>query len=149
MDKFNKICLGVATLSLISTAILGFITWQQQNYIESLHKLTVIKLKRSKSDTPYQYTLRSARKEISYLNDMIDKLDSQVSDLEDKVSSTEDSLGLVAHQVRKAQYDADIAQIDAWQAQRDADTAQIDAWQANDNTENLKDQLNNRFHSFY
>ena len=91
MDKFNKICLGVAAFSLISTAILGFITWQQQNYIESLHKLTVLKLKAPKNKSSYEYTLRSAYKELSDLDDRVSDLESHVSDLGDTISQNNNS----------------------------------------------------------
>lgn len=34
--NINKICIAVAALSLLSTAALGVITYQQQNYIQSI-----------------------------------------------------------------------------------------------------------------
>ncbi len=92
MDKFNKICLGIAVLSLISTTFLGFITWQQQNYIESLHKLTVIRLKHPRTGAVYEYTLRSVYKDLSDLDDRISDMESNISSIEDTTSKLEDSL---------------------------------------------------------
>lgn len=75
----SKICVVVATLSLFSTAALGVITYQQQNYIESLSQSV------RESNEPTKKIVRRIQNvegEVDSNKAALDELDRRVSDLE-------------------------------------------------------------------
>lgn len=84
----NKIYIAIAALSLLSTAAIGVITYQQQNYIQSI-KAQIPKKEPVKKAT---YTLQDAESDINDLQFKTSDLESSISDLEDHITSLEDDI---------------------------------------------------------
>lgn len=102
MDKHNKICIYIASLSLLSSIILGFITYQQQNYIESLSHIV------RESSTPSKKLFRrieAAEGAIDTNQAALDDLDRRVSNLEDKIDDLDDSAQSVDYLTTVTTYD--------------------------------------------
>ncbi|EFF65335.1 hypothetical protein HMPREF7545_1706 [Selenomonas noxia ATCC 43541] len=102
MDKTNKICLYIASLSLLSSIILGFITYQQQNYIKSLHEIV------QKNNTPSKKLLKkvdSMESSISDLESNLLDLEGKTDDLDDRVANLEDNVDSVDSSVTASSFD--------------------------------------------
>ena len=76
MQKYQNL---ITALLIVAVCILGFITYQQQNYIQSLHKIV------QSNATPSKKLLKSKSIESS-----IDSLESSIFDLEEKISDLDD-----------------------------------------------------------
>ena len=112
MDKTNKICIYIASLSLLSSIILGFITYQQQNYIQSLHKIVqsnAIPSKKLLKSKSIESSIDSLESSIFDLEEKISDLDNRVTDLEGGSPATEadykrwESMGLNTDTMRQSQ----------------------------------------------
>ncbi|EKU72122.1 hypothetical protein [Selenomonas sp. F0473] len=99
----NKICIAVAALSLLSTAALGVITYQQQNYIQSI-KAQLPKKESAKKAT---YTLQDAKSDIDALQSKMSYLESSVDDLEAHLNSLDDDVSNIPIRVAGLEDDID------------------------------------------
>ncbi len=98
----SKICVVVATLSLFSTAALGVITYQQQNYIKSLHEIV------QKNNSPSKKLLKkvdSMEFSISDLESNLLDLEGKTDDLDDRVANLEDNVDSVDSSVTASSFD--------------------------------------------
>ena len=77
MDKTNKICIYIASLSLLSSIILGVVVYQQHKYIENMRDEIVYNIE-SRSES----NLSEMKRNISNLDSQIDSLDDRVNHLE-------------------------------------------------------------------
>lgn len=97
----NKICIAVAALSLLSTTALGVITYQQQNYIQS------IKAQLPKKAT---YTLQDAESDIDDLQSKTSDLESSIDDLEARLNALDDDVSDIPFRMAGLEDDIDATQ---------------------------------------
>ena len=99
MTKYQNI---ITTLLLVSVCTLGFITYQQQNYIKSLHEIV------QKNNSPSKKLLKkvdSMESSISDLESNILDLNGEIDNLNDRVTSLEDDVDSVDSSATVTTYD--------------------------------------------
>lgn len=92
----------ITVLLIVVVCVLGFITYQQQNYIKSLHEIV------QKNNSPSKNLLKkvdSMESSISDLESNLLDLDGEIDNLNDRVTSLEDDVDSVDSSATVTTYD--------------------------------------------